>query len=69
MHNKGNYKQGEKTAFRMGESKSKQSNGQRINLKNIQAAPAAEFQKNKRPNQKVGQRIKQTFLQRRHRDG
>ena len=43
----------------MGESKSKQSNGQRINLKNIQAAPAAEFQKNKRPNQKVGQRTKQ----------
>ena len=25
--------------------------------------------KNKRPNQKVGQRTKQTFLQRRHTDG
>ena len=37
---------------------SKQSNGQRINLKNIQATPAAQFQKNKRPNQKVGQRTK-----------
>ena len=26
--------------------------------KNIQATPAAQFQKNKRPNQKVGQRMK-----------
>ncbi|MDP0989777.1 hypothetical protein Q6249_29810, partial [Klebsiella pneumoniae] len=52
-----------------GENNSKQSNGQRINLKNLQATPAAQFQKNKRPNQKVGQRTKQTFLQRRHTDG
>ena len=62
MHNKGSYKQGEKTAFRMGENNSKRSNGQRINLKNIQATPAAQFQKNKRPNQKVGQRTKQKFM-------
>ena len=27
----------------------------RINVKNIQAAPAAQLQKNKRPNQKMGQ--------------
>ena len=39
------------------------------NLKNIQVTPAAQFQKNKRPNQKMGQRTKQTFLQRRHTDG
>ena len=52
----------EKTAFRMGENNSKQSNWKRINLKNIQATPAAQFQKNKRPNQKMGQRTKQTFL-------
>ena len=39
------------------------------NLKNIQAAPAAQFQKKKQPNQKMGQRTKQTFLQRRHTDG
>ena len=38
----------------MGENNSEQSNGQRINLKNIQAALAAQFQKNKRPNQKNG---------------
>ena len=53
----------------MGENNSKPSNGQRINLKNIQATPAAQFQKNKQPNQKMGQRTKQTFLQRRHTDG
>ena len=47
LHNKGNYKQGEKTALRLGENKSKQSNRQRINLKNIQVIPAAQFQKNK----------------------
>ena len=69
MHNKGNYKQGEKTAFRMGENNSKWSNWQRTNLKNTQATPAAQFQKNKRPNQKMGQKTKQTFLQIRHTDG
>ena len=68
MHNKGNYKQGEKTAFRLGENNSKQSNRQRINLKNIQAPLAGQFQKNQLPNQKMGQRPKQTFLQR-HIDG
>ena len=53
----------------MRENNSKRSNGQRINLKNIQAAPAAQFQKNKRPKQNVGQRTKKTFHQRRHTDG
>ena len=38
-------------------------------LKNIQETPAVQFQKNKVPNQKMGQRTKQTFLQRRHTDG
>ena len=28
-----------------------------------------QHQKNKQPNQKVGKRPKQTFLQRRHKDG
>ena len=68
MHNKGNYKQGEKTAFRMGENNRKWSNWQTTNLKNMQATPAAQFQKNKLPNQKMGQITKQTFLQR-HTDG
>ena len=35
-----------------------------INLKNIHATPAAQFQRNKRPNQKMSQRTKRTFLQR-----
>ena len=51
------------------ENNSKRHNGQRINLKNIQATPAAQFQKNKQPDQKMGQRTKQTFLQGRHTDG
>ena len=34
----------------------------RINLKNIQAAHAAQYQKNKQPNQKIGRRPKQTFF-------
>ena len=58
-----------KAAFRMGENNSKQSNWERINHHYIQAAHIAQFQKNKRPNQKVGQRTKQTGLQRRHTDG
>ena len=36
---------------------------QRINLKNIQATPAAQFQKNKQPNQKMGQRTKNNLSQ------
>ena len=39
--------QGEKTALRLGENNSKQSNRQRINLKNIQATPPTQLQKNK----------------------
>ena len=53
-----NYKQGEKTAIRMEENNSKWSNWQTTNLKNIQATPTAQFQKNKWPNQKMGQRTK-----------
>ena len=37
----------EKTALRMGENNSKWRNRQRINLKNIQATPPAQLQKNK----------------------
>ena len=39
------------------------------NLKNMQAAPAAQLQKNKQLDQKMGQRTKQTFLQGEHTDG
>ena len=46
-----------------------QPTDKKINLKNIKAAHAAQYQKNTQPNQKVGQRTKVTFLQRRHTDG
>ena len=69
LHNKENYKQGEKTAFRVWENNSKWSNWQRINLKNVKTAHETQYQKNKWPNQKMRQRTKQTFLQRRHTDG
>ena len=46
---KGNHKQDEKTTLRMGENIWKWSNWQRINLQNIQAAHAAQNQKNKQP--------------------
>ena len=51
----------------MGENNSKWNNWQRIHFHNIQAAHTTQYQKNKQPNQKVGKRPKQTFLQRRHR--
>ena len=69
MHSKGNYKQDEKTTLRVGENNSKSNKLQRINFQNIQAAHTTQYQKNKQPNQKVGKRPKQTFLQRRHIDG
>ena len=47
----------------------KWNNWQKINLQNIQAAHAAQYQKNKQPNQNADRRPKQTFLQRRHTDG
>ena len=42
---------------------------QGINLQNTQAGHAAQYQKNKQPNQKMGGRPTQTFLQRRHING
>ena len=39
-----------------------QHNTDTLNLQNMQAAHAAQYQKNEQPNQKVGKRAKQTFL-------
>jgi len=50
----------------MGENNSKSNNRQRSNFQNVQAAHTTQCQKNKQPNQKVGKRPKQTFLQRRY---
>ena len=68
MHNKGNSKQGEKTAFRMGES-NKQTTDKELISTNIQTVHATQYLKNKRPNEKVGQITKQTFLQGSHTEG
>ena len=56
LHSKGNHKQDEKTTFRMVENICKWSNGQRINLQNIKAH-AAQYHKNKQPNQKMAEDI------------
>ena len=50
----------------MGENICKQSDWQGINPQNIQTAHAVQYQTNEQPNQKMGRRSKQTFLQRRH---
>ena len=50
--------------LRMGKNNSKWNNRQRINFQKMQAAHAKQYQKNKQPNQKVGKRPKQTFVQR-----
>ena len=42
----------------MGENICKRSNQQGINLQNIQIAHAAQYQNNKKPNQKMGRRYK-----------
>ena len=52
LHNEGNYKQGEKTTLRTGGNNSKWNNCQRMNLQNIQAAHAAQYQKNEQPRKK-----------------
>ena len=51
LHIKGNHKQDKKTTLRMGENICKQSDKQGINLQNIQAAHAAQYQK--KPNKPI----------------
>ena len=45
----------------MGENICKRINGQRINLQNLQAAHAAQYQKNKQPNQKWTEDLNRHF--------
>ena len=49
MHSKGVHQQDEKTTLRMGENICKQSNGQGINVQNIQTALAVQYQKTNNP--------------------
>ena len=67
MHSKGN-KQGKKTIFRMGENNSKGNTDKELISKTYKQLIQfyTRKTKNKQPNQKVGKRPKQTFLQRRH---
>ena len=51
----------------MGENNSKWNNWQGIHFQNIPAAHTTQYQESKQPNQKVGERPKQTLLQRRYR--
>ena len=69
MHNKGKYKQGEKTAFRMGEIIANETTDKELISKIYKPAHKAQYQKNEQCNQKVGKRTKQIVLQRRHTDG
>ena len=52
----------------MEEDTCKQCHRQWISLQNLQIALAAQYHQNKQPNQKLGRRLKYTFLQRRHTD-
>ena len=64
MYTKGNYKQNEKTTYRMGENICKQCDQQGLNLEKTQSNSSKQ-----QPGQKMGRRPKQTFLQRRSTDG
>ena len=68
MHSKGNYKQGEKKTLRMGENNTNETTDKGLISKIYKQLIQQQYQKNK-PNQKVGRRPKQTFLQRRHTEG
>ena len=64
MHSKGNHKQNEKTALRMGENICKRSDPQGINFQNIQTAHAAQYQKKKtktKPNHKWAEDLNRHF--------
>ena len=61
LHSKRNYNQDEKTTLRMGENICKRSNWQRINLQNLQAAHAAQYQKKNKPNPKMAEDLNKHF--------
>ena len=64
LHNEGNYKQGKKTDFRMGENKANKTNDKELISKIYKQLIHLNTRKINDPNQKLGQITKQTFLQR-----
>ena len=63
-----NYEQGEKTPSESEKIIANETTDKGL-ISKIQAAHTTQCQENKQPNQKVGRRPKQTFLQRGHMDG
>ena len=61
MHSKGNHKQDEKTALRVGENICKENNRQRVNLQNLPAAHTAQYQKSDNPIQKCSEDLNRHF--------
>ena len=68
MHNEGSYKQGEKEAFRMEKIIANKITDKEL-ISKIHKQLMQLNTRKMRANQKVGQRPKQTFLQRKHTDG
>ena len=69
MHNIGNYQQGEKTAFRMGEKIANEATHKELISKIYKQLLQLNAKEINDPIKKTGQRTKKTFLQRRHTDG
>ena len=69
MHNKGNYKQGEKTAFKWEKIIANKATDKEIISKVYKQFLQFNSRKINDSIKKMGQRTKQTFLQRRHTDG